>query len=80
MQRVLESAQLRKLELPMATFSIRPSPPRVVVNCEIRELSEYYLRTKIEPNKTLIGAALKAGESVPGCTLSNQPDQLQIRI
>lgn len=76
--RLLQAGNLRKVELPEATLSVRPCPPRVIINDDAN-IPDYYWRVKREIDKTLVKAALKAGDTVPGCALSNQPDTINIR-
>jgi hypothetical protein len=78
MFKVLQTANLQKIELPEATLSIRAGMPKVII-VEESEIPNYYVRIKREPNKILIGAALKAGTNVPGATLSNAEPTLAIR-
>jgi len=58
-----------KIETPIMKLSIRETPSVEVVNAD--QLSAEYLRTKTttEPDKTKIGAALKAGEEIEGAIL-----------
>jgi hypothetical protein len=78
MFKVLQTANLHKIELPEATLSIRAGQPKVIIT-EEGDIPDYYVRIKREPNKILIGAALKAGTNVPGATLSNAEPTLAIR-
>jgi Siphovirus Gp157 len=77
--KVMEACDLRRAEIPKATFSIRPSPPKVIIFEPADDLPEAYIRIKKEPDKKSIAAALKSGEEVSGAVLSNQPDTLSIR-
>lgn len=77
---VMQACNLRKVDLPEATYSIRPSPPKVIITAAtIDELPEAYIRVKKEPDKVAIKAALQSGDKVTGAALSNQPDTLMIR-
>lgn len=78
MHKVLDAADLPKMELPEATLSIRKGTPKVIIT-EQNDIPDYYIRIKKEPDRTLIGAALKAGSSVPGAVLSNAEPHLSIR-
>ena len=79
MRIVLDAANLKKVELPEATLIIRSGVPKVMIVVEA-DLPDYYWRVHREPNKQLIGAALKSGADVPGAVLSNSEPQLTIRI
>lgn len=76
--RLLQAAELRKIELPEATLSVRPKPPKVIITDDTL-LPQDMWRIKREPSLSAIGTALKEGETVPGATLSNQPDTISIR-
>jgi Siphovirus Gp157 len=76
---LLQNAQLRKMDLPEATISVRHGVPRVVITDEADLPGEYW-RIKKEPDKTKIKQALESAASVPGASLSNSPDTITIRI
>lgn len=76
---IMQAAGLSKMELAEATLSIRPAGPRVVITDET-ELPIEFLRLKAEPDKAAIKDALKAGEFVPGASLSNGTDVLNVRV
>lgn len=78
MFQLMEYANLRKLELPEATLSIRQGQPKVVITDETI-IPKDYMRVKVEPDKTNIKAAISAGKTVPGAELSNATDVLAIR-
>jgi hypothetical protein len=75
--KVMNTAELKKAELPEATLSIRNGSPKVVIVNE-REIPGEFMRIKKEPDKTLIKAALAAHEHVPGAALSNAEPTLAI--
>jgi hypothetical protein len=77
MKRLMEAANIRKLEFPTATLSLMNTPPQVVVTNE-DELPEEFFRIKKEPNKTLIKQALEKTD-VRGATLSNGGTSIVIR-
>lgn len=70
----------RRVELPDLLATIRHGPQSVFVIDE-DELPNAYWReeTKRTPDKALIGKALKAGYEVPGATLANGAESLQIK-
>ena len=64
--------QIERIECPMFAISIRSNPPRVDVFDSL-QVPNGYMRVIPEtsaPDKTLIGAALKAGVDVPGARLT----------
>jgi hypothetical protein len=77
--KVMNTAELRKAELPEATTSISAGRQKVVIVNE-QEIPKDFLRIKTEPDKTRIGAALTAHEHVPGCALSNAEPVLRILV
>lgn len=77
--KIMDAAGIKSLPLAAATLSIRYTPHVNVIEREL--VPEYYRRQPPwEPHKNLIGAALKAGQHVPGCTLSNPEPSLSIRV
>jgi hypothetical protein len=76
-KQVMDTADIKKAELPEATLSIRNGPPRVIITNE-HELPDHYVRIKREPDKTKIKAAIQGGDHVPGAALSNSETTLAI--
>lgn len=77
--KVMNTADLKKVELPEATLSIRAGQPKVVIVNE-NEIPSEFFHIKREPDKTLIKAALQANENVLGAALSNSEPVLTIRV
>jgi len=78
LRRMLEIADVRTAKAPNGTISLTLSPLKVeIVNEDL--IPEEFMRIKREPNKTLIGQKLKAGEDVPGARLSNGGETLTVR-
>jgi Gp157 protein len=77
--KVMETAAIKKAELPEVTLSIRAGVPKVVI-VEEKDIPAEFLRTKIEPDKEKIRAALAAADVVPGTMLSNAEPVLAIHI
>lgn len=69
----------RKLELGPATVSLKAVPPSLVIT-DAEAIPEGYQRVKHEPDKTAIKNELKAGGTVPGCTLSNGGETIAVRV
>ena len=76
----METAELRSLKAPAATLSVRASPPAVEITDQSLVPPIYLKQPPPTPDKTAIREALKAGELIPGATLSNQPDALSVRF
>lgn len=76
----MADVDLKKIELPEATISRKVSPPKVLVTSEADLPSKYIVeKVSISPDKKALLEALKAGETVPGATLSNTSETLAIR-
>lgn len=69
---------LPKIKTPDMTISRRPVPPSVVIVDESL-LPKEFVRTKTEPDKLAIKAALASG-TVPGAIMSNGSETLQVKI
>lgn len=78
--RVLDSAQLRKVELPEATLTLRNNPQQLVGDPSADELPDELVRVVRSPDKKKIREWLEAGRAVAGCTLNNAPPSLQVRV
>ena len=77
--KLMQQAYVRKIELPIATLSIRAGQPRVIITDEAA-LPEHCIRTKREPDKVAIKEQLAGGQAVPGATLSNSEPTLAVRV
>lgn len=79
-QAAMDAAELKTLKTPAATLSMRAAPPR----CEIIDPSQipavFLIQPPPVPDKAAIRDAMKSGESIPGCVLSNQPQSLSVRF
>lgn len=78
MHKLMEAADLKKIELPEATLSIRNGTPKVIITDETL-IPEILCRIKREPDKQRIGQLLKEGSPVQGAELSNAEPNLTIR-
>lgn len=76
--KLLYVADVEKLQLPEATYSMRTVPPSVVITDE-DALPDAACKFKREPDKTAIKQMLEVG-SVSGATMSNGGRTLSIRI
>lgn len=77
--KIMQSADLKKAELPEATVSVRNGAPKVVITNE-REIPMQYMRIKSEPDKTKLKAVLVEGGNVPGAMLSNGEPTIAILV
>jgi hypothetical protein len=78
--KIMETAQLKKLELSEATLLIRANPQQIVGELDAAMLPDELCRIKREPDKAKIRARLLEGGEVPGCMLSNAPPSLMVRV
>jgi hypothetical protein len=76
--RMMEKADLTRVELDVANLQIMPSGRSVIVTDE-KQLPPECLRTWSEPNKIAIKERLVAGAIIPGAVLSNSTPHLTIR-
>lgn len=77
-QSALELANLKKLELPEFTVSLRNVPPAVIILDEDKVPEEYRIPSW-RLNRQSIKEALKEGVDVPGATMSNGGITIAIR-
>lgn len=78
--KIMHSADLAKVELPEATLSLRAGQPQLVGEPDPFFLPEHFRKTVVTADRTKIKEALKSGETIEGCQLSNSPPSLSIRI
>jgi Siphovirus Gp157 len=77
--KIMETADVTRLELPLATLTISTGPRKVLVTDE-KALPSCYVRTVREPAKVIIGDMLRAGHVIPGAELSNAEQVLRITV
>jgi len=65
---VLDAVGLRKMATPAGTVSVSPGRVSLALADDFTA-PQGYARTKIEPDKAAIKAALEAGETMPGASL-----------
>lgn len=78
MLHLMAHANLRRIETPEGTLSVRPVAPKVEID-DFVAIPKEFLRVKVEPDKTSIKEALQRGEDVPGARLTNGGETIQIR-
>lgn len=80
--RTMDRANLQKIERPDFTLSLRKSPPSVIITDEKLIPADYLIHPEPpapRPDKAGIAVALKRGDPIPGCTLSNGGVGLSVR-
>jgi hypothetical protein len=78
--KILETANLKKLELAEATFSLRKGYPQLVGDPDPNVLPDELVKIARTADRKKIKEALEQGQAVEGCSLSNAPPMLTIRI
>lgn len=78
--KVMSTAELAKVELPIATLSLRAGGKQLVGDADAATLPDKLCKISRDLNRTAIKEALKDGQTVPGFSLSNSPPSLTIRI
>jgi hypothetical protein len=76
--KILQAADLKKIELAEATLSQRAAPPQIVGEVNAELLPDSLCKITREPSRTKIREALLNGDIVPGVVLSNSPPTLTI--
>lgn len=70
---------LKKIDAPDFAATRRNTPAGVSIYNE-DQLPEEFIRTKTEPDKAAIRAALKEGQDIPGAQLGNASETLMVKI
>lgn len=78
--RVMDSAQLKKIELPEVTLSLKANPPRLIGDADPELLPDDLCDIKRSINRKKIRAAIEAGKEVAGFVLSNAAPSLVVRV
>lgn len=73
------AVEMKKLELPAATLTIKAVPPKATIVSEVDIPSNFWKPQDPKLDLKAITDALKAKETVPGATLSNGGETIQIR-
>jgi hypothetical protein len=80
LEQALTIADLKKVERPAATLLMAARAPRLIVSDESAIPSRFWEAPPPRLNKRGVAEALKAGEPVPGVSLSNAAPTLTVRI
>ena len=75
----MSMAELKKLELPQATISRKPTPAKALILDEAAIPARFWKPSDPKLDKKAVLDALKAGEAVPGTSLSNGGETIAIR-
>lgn len=77
--KIMEATNLRKTEMPEATYSIRAGQPKLIIKDE-SAVPDNLCRIKREPDKTVIKDAMMNGYSPSWAELSNGEPSLSVRV
>lgn len=72
-------ADMRSLKLNVATLTVKDVPPKALVSDEAAIPAEFWKQPDPVIDKTAINAAIKAGRTIPGVSMSNGTTSFQIR-
>ncbi len=74
------SADIKKLELPLATLTRKALPAKVIITSEPDLPSAFVIeKTELKPDRKALLEALKSGQKIPGAELSNGGETLQVK-
>jgi len=76
---VMERAELRKLQEPDFTVSLRAVPPGLVVSDEASIPADYWKPQPPKLDKKGLLAGLNAGQAIPGASLGNGGTTISVR-
>lgn len=75
----MDRAGLSTIRSPLGTLSVRPTQPKAAITDEAIIPAKFFKPQDPKLDKAAVLDALKAGETVPGASLSNGGIQLSIR-
>lgn len=78
--KLMSDAQLKKIELPLATLSLRSNPPRLIGDADAATLPDSLCHIKRSVDRTKVREAIEAGREVPGFVMSNAAPSLTVRV
>lgn len=78
--KLMDAAEQSKMELAEATITVRKGQQQLVGEADPFFLPEHFCKVSRTIDRTAVKDALKAGQEVPGFSLSNATPSLSIRI
>jgi hypothetical protein len=78
--KILQTIDVRKLELAVATVTIKAGQPRLIGDPDPNALPDELCRISREPDRAKIRDSLLRGRIVPGFTLSNGEPSLAVYV
>lgn len=79
-EQAMATAEISKVERPLATLSLTTRAPSVRIEQESDIPSEFWTASAPKLDRKALSDALKSGRPVPGATLSNAAPSLTVRI
>lgn len=79
-RKIMETAALRRIELPEVTFSLRNNPRQISGDLDAARLPDELVKVVRQPDRTKIREWLEAGRDVPGVHLDNAPPSLLAKV
>lgn len=76
----MEKAGLQTIKGPLATLAVTVTKPKTIVSDEAVIPSKFWKPSDPKLDRSALSEALKAGEDVPGASLSNGGISLNIRV
>ena len=76
----MDKAGLGTIKSPLATLSVRDTPPKPVIADEAQIPARFWKPAEPKLDRAAVSEALKAGEAIPGATMSNGGIGLTIRV
>lgn len=73
------AVNMRKITLPVATLTLKATPPKVIVTEESDIPSNFWKPQPPKLDKQALGDALKDGRTIAGATLSNGGSTIQVK-
>ena len=76
----MQAGEIRRLETPSGTISRKAVPPSVLILEEAEIPGEFWKPADPKLDKKAVAEALKEGRVVPGATMSNGGETIQIKV
>jgi hypothetical protein len=76
----MASGEIKTIETPAGTISRKAVPPAVLILEEASIPAEFWKPADPRLDKKAVADALKAGREVPGATMSNGSETIQIKV
>lgn len=76
----MQSGEIPSIETPAGTITRKKVPPAVLILEESAIPAEFWKPSDPKLDKKAVGDALKAGREVPGATMSNGSETIQVRV